>query len=582
MAERSTATSPPQRSEHSASARRAPDAEPSQDPPPAAAAAAEQPLSTPPYEPPSGAPEAAATEAAGRAGAAQPPELHSGHRLAARYRLEECITRLDGFSSWRAVDEKLRRAVGVHILSARHQRARQVLSAARSAALLGDPRFVQVLDAVEEHDVVHVIHEWLPEAVPLSTVLQAGPLEAHEAYALADQVTQAMAAAHSEGLAHLRLTPATVLRAGTGQYRIRGLAVDAALRGLSARHPQRTDTEAIGALLYAALTQRWPYSEGAYGLAGVAGLGKGTRDAPAAPDQVRAGVHRGLAELAMRALINDGATAASQEPPCTTPAELRQAIAALPRIRPPEDPPSALARFPSASYQQGAYGAGGPHAPRTGTAPAPVPPTLPGRTGAALKWAVSALLIAALVLGSWQLADALLAGDSTPEDSGPSAPADDKAQSPEASPGPYSLAAVSDFDPYGDPATENTSVVPLAHDEDPGTFWRTENYFGPGFGNLKPGVGLLIDLGETRPVSALGVETLGETGIEFRTAPPDATETPTALDDFTVVDEGAGNSLTLTSDDPVETRFVLVWLTALPQGDDGNYRGRITEISVTG
>ncbi|MGC5410219.1 serine/threonine protein kinase, partial [Streptomyces sp. DT225] len=43
------------------------------------------------------------------------PDLHSGHKLAGRYRLEECVTRLDGFSSWRAVDEKLRRAVGVHL-----------------------------------------------------------------------------------------------------------------------------------------------------------------------------------------------------------------------------------------------------------------------------------------------------------------------------------------------------------------------------------------------------------------------------------------------------------------------------------
>lgn len=59
-----------------------------------------------------------------------PPELHSGHKLAGRYRLEECLTRLDGFSSWRAVDEKLRRAVGVHVLPADHPRARPVLAAA--------------------------------------------------------------------------------------------------------------------------------------------------------------------------------------------------------------------------------------------------------------------------------------------------------------------------------------------------------------------------------------------------------------------------------------------------------------------
>jgi hypothetical protein len=179
---------------------------------------------------------------------ASPPELHSGHKLARRYRLEECVTRLDGFSSWRAVDEKLRRAVGVHILPADHTRARSVLAAARSSALLGDPRFVQVLDAVEENDLVYVVHEWLPDATELTTLLASGPLEVYDTYQMVTQISAAMAAAHREGLAHLRLNPNAVLRTSTGQWRIRGLAVNAALRGISSDTPQRTDTEAIGAL----------------------------------------------------------------------------------------------------------------------------------------------------------------------------------------------------------------------------------------------------------------------------------------------------------------------------------------------
>lgn len=266
-----------------------------------------------------------------RPGKASPPELHSGHKLARRYRLEECVTRLDGFSSWRAVDEKLRRAVGVHLLPADHSRARSVLAAARSSALLGDPRFVQVLDAVEENDLVYVVHEWLPDATELTTLLAAGPLEVHDAYQMVSQVSQAMAAAHREGLAHLRLTPGAVLRTSSSQWRIRGLAVNAALRGISSDTPQRTDTEAIGALLYAALTQRWPYDTDAYGLSG---LPKGV--GLIAPDQVRAGVHRGLSELTMRALANDGATASRHETPCTTSEELVKAINEMPRIRPPE------------------------------------------------------------------------------------------------------------------------------------------------------------------------------------------------------------------------------------------------------
>ncbi|ARQ69767.1 protein kinase family protein [Streptomyces marincola] len=503
------------------------------------------------------------------------PEVHSGHRLAKRYRLEECITRLDGFSSWRAVDEKLRRAVGIHLLPATHDRARAVLSAARSTALLGDLRFVQVLDAVEENGLVHVIHEWLPDAVPLSTVLQSGPLDAHEAYALATQVSQALSAAHRKELAHLRLTPATVLRTGPGQFRIRGLAVDAALRGISSPTPQRADTEAVGALLYAALTQRWPYGDGAYGLNGVAGLS--ARDSLATPEQVRAGIHRGLSELAMRALDNNGATAASQDPPFTTPQELSAALAALPRIPPPDPTPTALAGYQHTTFQLGAHRQQ-PVAPAR-PAPVPAPPALPGRAGAVLKWGVSALLIAALGLGSWQLADALLKGDPPSETTPPAAPPAQGEEAPPAA-GPVQVESVTEFDPEGTGSGQNPELAPHAIDGDPTTAWQTKNYYGPSFGNLKDGLGLILDLGETQPISGITVEAMGSTTVEFRAAAADADSMPSGLDGFEPLSDGTGDSLTLEADEPIETRYVLVWLTELPQGGDGNYRGRITDVTV--
>ena len=176
--------------------------------------------------------------------------------------------------------------------------------------------------------------------------------------------------------------------------------MNAALRGASSEAPQRTDTEAIGALRYAALTQRWPYENDAYGLSGLpkdVGL--------IAPDQVRAGVHRGLSELSMRALVNDGATASRHEAACTTPEELVKAIGEMPRIRPPEPSFAAPPEYQRTTYQQGTYGRPAPHPGVTQPVPTP-PPPLQSRTGRALKWAVSALLIAALGLGSWQLADA--------------------------------------------------------------------------------------------------------------------------------------------------------------------------------
>ncbi|WP_327696212.1 protein kinase family protein [Streptomyces sp. NBC_00459] len=518
-------------------------------------------------------------------GKASPPELHSGHKLARRYRLEECVTRLDGFSSWRAVDEKLRRAVGVHILPADHSRARSVLAAARSSALLGDPRFVQVLDAVEENDLVYVVHEWLPDATELTALLAAGPLEAHDAYQMVSQIASAMAAAHREGLAHLRLTPGTILRSSSGQWRVRGLAVNAALRGITSDTPQRTDTEAIGALLYASLTQRWPYENDAYGLSG---LPKGV--GLIAPDQVRAGVHRGLSELAMRALANDGATASRHESACTTPEELVKAIGEMPRIRPPEPVFTAPPDYQRTTYQQGSYGR---QAPRPGlTQPLPTPPPpLQSRTGKALKWAVSALLIAALGLGSWQLADALIeraGSDDTPQTQTP----DDNDKNTDKAK-PVTTLKIQGAEEYvAKGSAQHPADVGKTYDSNSSTYWRTASYKdGPDMNPAyKPGVGIVYDFGSAQEVSAASIGLLfggDHTTVTLYATDSTSSSVPltsmTKLGTVTTTDTTAKVKVAK----PRKSQYVLVWFTALPYaaGDSfsgSGYKQAITDLKFTG
>ncbi|MET7286762.1 protein kinase family protein [Streptomyces sp. NPDC005573] len=514
-----------------------------------------------------------------------PPELHSGHKLARRYRLEECVTRLDGFSSWRAVDEKLRRAVGVHILPADHPRARSVLAAARSSALLGDPRFVQVLDAVEENDVVYVVHEWLPDATELTALLAAGPLEPHDAYQMVSQIASAMAAAHREGLAHLRLNPNAVLRTSTGQWRIRGLAVNAALRGATSDTPQRADTEAIGALLYAALTQRWPYENDAYGLSGLPktiGL--------IAPDQVRAGVHRGLSELAMRALVNDGATASRHESACTTPEELVKAIGEMPRIRPPEPAFTAPPEYQRTTYQQGTYGRQAPHPGATQPVAGP-PAPLQSRTGRALKWGVSALLIAALGLGSWQLADALMNQGGKQDDTTKTQTQEDGDKN-KAQPNPVKPIAIQGAKEYvAAGQAQHPNDVALTYDGDPVTGWRTSHYDdGPEF-KIKPGVGIVYDLGSPQDVS--GATLSLRYGGPHTTVGLYATDSLSSATPVTSMTQlGEATTSTKTAQIKVtkhqKSRYVLVWMTAMPYSgaDSVNYseagfKQAFTEIKFT-
>ncbi|MFG3099876.1 protein kinase family protein [Streptomyces sp. NPDC048182] len=518
-------------------------------------------------------------------GKTSPPELHSGHKLARRYRLEECLTRLDGFSSWRAVDEKLRRAVGVHVLPADHARARSVLAAARSSALLGDPRFVQVLDAVEDNDLVYVVHEWLPDGTELTALLAAGPLDVYDAYQMVSQVASAMAAAHREGLAHLRLNPNAVLRTSTGQWRIRGLAVNAALRGVGSDTPQRTDTEAIGALLYATLTQRWPYESDAHGLIG---LPKDIGLIP--PDQVRAGVHRGLSELAMRALVNDGATASRHESPCTTPEELVKALGEMPRVRPPEPDYTTPPRYQHTTYQQGAYGRPAPHPGATQPVPSP-PPPLQSRTGRALKWSVSALLIAALGLGSWQLADALMDRGGKADDQNRTQTTDTGDKGPKLPVSkPLTIEGAQEYVAKG--SAQAPGDVAKTYDGDGSTYWRTKSFLdGPEMApSVKPGVGIVYDLGSTRTVSSasIGLRYAGDhTTVTLYAADSlSPTGSVDSMQRLGTTTTGA-NSATVKVDKPAKARYVLVWFTALPyaSGDgysDSGYKQAVTDVTFKG
>ncbi|MFJ9772853.1 serine/threonine protein kinase [Kitasatospora sp. NPDC101157] len=517
------------------------------------------------------------------------PMRHSGDKIGNRYLLEECISQTETFSSWRAVDEKLRRAVGVHLMASGHQRARKVLAAAKSAALLGDPRFVQVLDAVQEGELVFVVREWLPHASDLAKLLTDGPMEPHEAYQMVRQVADAVAAAHRRGQAHLRLTPRCVLRTDSGQYRINGIAVDAALRGLppedSTEDAQRADTRAIGALLFAALTHRWPYPEDRYDLRG---LPRGLQNA--APDQVRAGVHKGLSELAARALFDHPPHHAQ---PITTPEELVRAIAQMPRIRQPEPE---LPAFPAPPRHNTHALPTAPNPTRVAdTTVAPLPassrPTAARRTKRRLRRVVKAtawtVALGAIGVASWQFVGSLRHTGQAVATPQPSVSTAAPSAHPTAhAPVPIGIKGVESYNPLGD-GLQGVESIKNAVDGDPGTAWTTGwfvDQFGPKPPALQSGTGLLVDLGSPQSVSSVTVQFQGgEQTAELR-VPPAAVANPSQLkpDGFTTLAKKSGNTVDYTLDSPVTTRYLLIWLTALTKDGDGKYRGHVAEVKVSG
>ncbi len=71
----------------------------------------------------------------------------------------------------------------------------------------------------------------------------------------------ALSSAHAAGVAHMCLSPGSVRWSPTGEVKVVGLGIDAALSGIVADEPVRCDTEGLGWLLYAALTGYWPGPE---------------------------------------------------------------------------------------------------------------------------------------------------------------------------------------------------------------------------------------------------------------------------------------------------------------------------------
>ena len=171
-----------------------------------------------------------------------------GSVVASRFRLEDLLDERAGARFWRATDLTLARNVAIHVISAQDRRAHAVLTAARTSATVSEPHLLRVLDAVQEDDVVHVVHEW-GTGMSLDRMVAEEPLDPRRAAWLVREVAQAIAATHAQGVAHGRLLPENVLVSDSGSVKLIGFVVDAVLYGrlspqdLDGRHrgaaPQR-------------------------------------------------------------------------------------------------------------------------------------------------------------------------------------------------------------------------------------------------------------------------------------------------------------------------------------------------------
>jgi eukaryotic-like serine/threonine-protein kinase len=142
--------------------------------------------------------------------------------------------------------------------------------------------------------------------------------------------------------------------------------------------------------------------------------------------------------------------------------------------------------------------------------------------------------------------------------------------------GPIAILSATGFDPQGD-QKENNSQAAKVYDGNPATTWTSELYNTPQFGDLKKGVGLLLDLGQ--PTSVHRVT------IDLANGPLDVTAyaaTGPSLQGATVIGEASaanGRIHLKAAGTMPESQFVIVWFTSLaPYG--GQFGASVQEIAL--
>jgi hypothetical protein len=496
-----------------------------------------------------------------------------GEILAERYQLEHHInTDSAGRQIWRGVDVILRRPVAVLIRYPGGPAAAQMLQTAVEASRIVHPNLVGVYDAIDEHVRAYVVREWV-DGASLREHTMMGPFDGARAVAVAHAAAAAVTAVHASGMTHGNIHPGTVMIGLDGRV----VLADARADGSA---PPEEDVRAVGALLYFALTGYWPHAE----VAGPTSLPDAMRDsagALAAPRQVRAGVPDHLDNLTMDLL--------DRRLPVPPADVLAGELGRLDSL--PEQP------YYADSGETGMAYYAEPERPVSGTGPIRFTTTAEEAPAKPSGRKIALGLVGLLVVGVVGLLVGLnlLTGSDTPAVTPGNAggvPSSESPGSGEASgePAPIAIDAsqIRIVDPPPGDRAELEGVDALV-DGDITTGWRTDRYNSAAFGNLKPGMGILIDLGEPRHLSTIEVQ-LATAGATAQIRVGDADPGPSSEGDETIYQSyepigdpnSGGTTMLFTAFDPEQTyQHVMIWFTELPP-EDGGFRVEVQQITLEG
>lgn len=320
-----------------------------------------------------------------------------------------------------AHDEVLDRAVALEVLDERHSDDEEFVERfrreARSAAALSHPNIVSINDRGKAEDgSPYISMEYLPGGTLARRMAREGPME--PPVAAARQISEALAAAHEEGVIHRDVTPQNILVTRNGDVKVGDFGIaraesattmtgDAILGAADYMSPEqgrgdpvdaRTDLYSLGVVLYEMLTGALPFADGGRAGGEVAAALRRLDEPPPHPKELAPGVPDALDALVVRLLAKDPA----DRPQSATDAldELRRARSAAPKVprqSEPEEhtPPTKVAPR-------------GPETPPWAGGRGRVPRRTPWRTprrwpepGSLIPWALVVLFVLIVAVVLW-------------------------------------------------------------------------------------------------------------------------------------------------------------------------------------
>ncbi|MBO3143892.1 protein kinase family protein [Dermatophilus congolensis] len=540
----------------------------------------------------------------------------AGQVVAGRYRLNNRRARIGDIDVWAATDDTLGREVEVTVLPTSHPQAQEIVKAARNSAAIADHRLVRVLDVGSDIRMSWVVEESLADMRTLAQLLETGPLPPEEGRRIAGEIATALTTAARRNVHHLHLTPHAIRITDSGLVKIAGLAVADAIAGgnenFNTEDAQRTDACAIVALMYAAITARWPLPSSIRGLDTAPRVGTAIavpselvsavppeidavcrstlnhNSGPATPAEVAAQLRPWSSVRVTKASHSKNTEKTTETTPDATPPN-KSASSVTTRLKDRKNERIAAERRDLEERRSDPSYLNIREALAVGTGTDNENAIAPGFAAPSYKDGKYARPIVAVVLAGILLATAAAIPvliNTIPESTTsatPTTPAPAKPATPNPSAThtdnstPIAISHVRSFDPQGDGA-ENENQTHRATDQNTSSEWHTEGYDSPDIiGGNKRGVGLVLKLQDQTSIK--GVKINGRQGQSITVLANNSSSLEGATEIGKVENTPKGESdIRASTTEPAQ--YLIVLLTKLPQGEDGRYRGSISEITV--